>query len=209
MCPALFGDAEGSGSPAGRQGGSWPPFSLLHTLRPDLPVSQEEMRPVPVPSQVSRAQLELQVIGSCRAPYSSLRTGAGSAAFTCPIKHCSLPMQCMAPSGDLSLPGQRGRVSSLRNQSPKLIKSLEMPWGVCALKDNYRVTQLPRRLVGGEQIPLDCGPELICPHRAGHCVNEPLEPIIPLRLQSSPRGWTVLLSHFTDIETEPRSGELY
>lgn len=122
-------DAEGSGSPAGRQGGSWPPFSLLHTLRPDLPVSQEEMRPVPVPSQVSRAQLELQVIGSCRAPYSSLRTGAGSAAFTCPIKHCSLPMQCMAPSGDLSLPGQRGRVSSLRNQSPKLIKSLEMPWG--------------------------------------------------------------------------------
>lgn len=92
----------GGVSPAGRQVENPLPCSLLHTIHPDLPGSQEDMRPVPVPSQVSQAQLELQVIGS------SLSTGVGSAAFTGPIKHHSLPLQHTARPGNLSLLGQGG-----------------------------------------------------------------------------------------------------
>lgn len=131
--------------------------SLL-TPHPALPGSQAEMRPAPVPSQVSWAQLELRLLEAARALLISLSTGVGSAAFTGPIKHRSWPLQHMARPSNLSLP-RPGRTSfflkELISQTHKITTNAMR---VCALKDNYRVTPSPWRLweggVGSPNRPL-------------------------------------------------------
>lgn len=129
---------------AGR--GGQPSCSLLRTPHPG---SHAETRPVPVPSQVSGAQLALRLLEAARALLISLSTGVGSAASTGPIKHRLWPLQHTARPGKLSLPGP-GRTSfffkELISQTHKIATNAN---GVCALKDNYRVTPRHWRLVGG------------------------------------------------------------
>lgn len=109
---------------------------------PDLPGSQAEMRPAPAPCRMSWAQLELPVTGAARALLISLSPGAGPAAFTGPIKHCSWPLQHAAGPGTLSLPGP-GRTSFfLEELISQIHKITRNAMGVCAVKDNYRVTPL-------------------------------------------------------------------
>lgn len=122
--------------------------SLL-TPHSALPGSQAEVRPAPVPSRVSWAQLELRLLEAARALLISLSTGVGSAAFTGSIKYRSWPLQHMARPGNLSLP-RPGRTSfflkELMSQTHKITTNAMR---VCALKDNYRVTLPPWRLWEG------------------------------------------------------------
>lgn len=129
-----------------------------------------------------------QAIGSCRATLISLSTGVGSAAFTGPIKHRSRPLQHTACPGKLSPTGP-GRTSvffkELISQTRKITTHA---MGVCALKDNYRVTPPPWRLVWGRGAhPPPQRPRLVCPHRA-------LGPVVSGGPGSSPAGRWVLLA---------------
>lgn len=97
------------------------------------------------------------------ALFISLSPGAGSAAFTGPIKHHSWPLPHTAHPGTLSLP-RPGRTrffsEQLISQTHKLTRNT---MGVCAPKHNYRVTPLAWRLVQREYSPLDRGFRLVCP----------------------------------------------
>lgn len=116
--------------------------SLL-TPHPALPRARAEMRPAPVPSRVSWAQLELRLLEAPRAQLISLSTGVGSAAFTGPIKHCSWPLLHTARPGNLSLP-RPGRMSfCLKELISQTHKITTNAMRVCALKDNDRVTLPP------------------------------------------------------------------
>lgn len=127
-----------------------PPYSLLYSPHPG---SHAEMRPVPVPSWVSWAQLELRLLEAARAPLISLSTGVGSAAFTGPIKHRSWPLQHTACPGKLS-PTRPGRTSFFfKEPISQTHKIATHAMGVCALKDNYRATPPPWRLVRREHPP--------------------------------------------------------
>lgn len=134
-------------SPAGRQVGNLLPCSLLHTIHPDLPGSQEEMRPVPVPSQVSQAQLELQVIGSCQGPVQLIKYRRGVSSFYRTHK-ASLVATSAHSSPWQPVPPGPGRTSFFFKepifQTHKITRNT---MGVCALKDNYRVTHPPWRLL--------------------------------------------------------------
>lgn len=116
--------------------------SLL-TPHPALPRARAEMRPAPVPSRVSWAQLELRLLEAPRAQLISLSTGVGSAAFTGPIKHCSWPLLHTARPGNLALP-RPGRTSfCLKELISQTHKITTNAMRVCALKDNDRVTLPP------------------------------------------------------------------
>lgn len=178
-----------------------PPRPLLLTQ----PGSQAEMRPVPVPSRVSRAQLELRLLKAARALLMSLSTGVGSAAFTGPIKHRAQPLQHTACLGHLALP-RPGRTrfffKELISQTHKITPNAV---GVCVLKDNYRVTSPPWTLVGTEDSPKVPLTQRICPYRARHCANNHWEPIISQGPQNSPSKQTVSLVPNTEVATEAGS----
>lgn len=95
-----------------------------------------------------------RLLKAARALFVSLSPGAGSAAFTGPIKHRSWPLPHTAHPGTPSLPGP-GKTSffseQLISQTHKLTRNTV---GVCAPKDNYRAP-LSWRLVQREQL---------CPH---------------------------------------------
>ena len=109
--------------------------------------------------------MELPVTGSCQGPVHLIKPRSGVSSSYRPHKASLMATSTHSSPCTPSLP-RPGRTSffseQLISQTHKLTRNT---MGVCALKDNYRVTPLAWRLVRREQSPLDRGFRLVCPHR--------------------------------------------